>query len=393
MKKVKKTKNILFLTPRDSKKYLGGVEKHIRLLTAELVKRDYQVTEFSLNDINPDKILAWRYLWHHRSQIESADIIHIHDIFWWFFPIYVWLVINFFIRYSLKRHTIARGFKEYHKVYITFHGWEGKYPPSKSAIWQKKLAQKLCAGSIGVGKYLEKWYKIKLNEVTYGVINSQNLLRSDLPPPAGGSGSSENRIAVLGRLEKVNGIEVVLKAAGQMKAAPAVRSPFPWSTSLPRRQAGTRSANRRTGSGIATAGFGPAKSCLNIKFLFVGDGCWRKQAETIGRVTGMVKNVNKYLAKADVVIASSYLSIMEAMALGKPVIAITDNPLKKDYLKCHPMAGNFKTVETAEELLNLMRSDLTLHPGNFKGRTSKKWALEQTAEKLVELYLKLWKRS
>ena len=31
--------NILFLTPRDSKKFLGGVEGHVRILTEELERR------------------------------------------------------------------------------------------------------------------------------------------------------------------------------------------------------------------------------------------------------------------------------------------------------------------------------------------------------------------
>ena len=49
------------------------------------------------------------------------------------------------------------------KVYITFHGWEGKWPLPMWAILNKRIANFLCNGSIAVGIYIEKWYGIKLH--------------------------------------------------------------------------------------------------------------------------------------------------------------------------------------------------------------------------------------
>ena len=43
---------ILFLTPRDSKKNLGGVEGHVRILTEELAKRGHKVKELALDEID-----------------------------------------------------------------------------------------------------------------------------------------------------------------------------------------------------------------------------------------------------------------------------------------------------------------------------------------------------
>ena len=125
---------------------------------------------------------------------------------------------------------------------------------------------------------------------------------------------------------------------------------------------------------------------LNRKVIFVGDGSYREKCEKYGKVTGMLKDVNKYLEKADLVIASSYLSIMEAMALSKPVIAIATNLLKLDYLNCHPMAEKIRIVETADELVDLMRSDFSKRSQISQSG----WAIRQTPDKLAELYLRLW---
>lgn len=315
-----KIKKVLFLTPRGSDKYLGGVEKHVKILSEKLREKGIGVGELSIDRMT--KLRAWKYLWDYRKEILSSDIIHVHDVFWWYSP--------FRFLFFWK------------PIFITFHGWEGVYPPSRSAILQKKLADVLCRGTIGVGKYLEKWYGIKATFITYGVFISNRQPSSRIRHECT-NGNLRKMVVFLGRLEEVNGVEVVLKTG--------------------------------------------------IKMTFIGDGSYRKKCEEYGKVTGMVENVNQYLEKADLVIASSYLSIMEAMAMGKPVIAIANNPLKWDYLNCYPMAERIKIVETADQLANLLRSDLAILPGKFKGQTSPAlWVMKQTPEKLAELYLKLWKK-
>lgn len=364
-----KIKSVLFLTPRRSDKYLGGVEKHVKILGEYLRRKGIEVGELSLSDMTRlprvrgsrnDKPHAWKYLWKNRKLILGSDIIHVHDVFWWYSP----FRLLFFWR----------------PVFITFHGWEGVYPPSKSAIIQKKFASLLCSGSIGVGEYLEKWYGIKTNEITYGVFDSQNLLRTgkqnaSLDPSTRQELLAQDdatSIVFLGRLEEVNGIDIFLKVLNISNRQPSSRM---------------------------------RHECANgkQKVVFIGDGSYRKKCEKYGEVTGMIKDVKKYLEKADIVIASSYLSIMEAMALRKPIVAIANNPLKRDYLECHPMRKRIKIAETAEELKSLMRSDLLVGdqtsqadchgpPEAALAMTAMKWARKQTPEKLAKLYMKLWKK-
>ena len=56
--------NILFLTPRDSKKNLGGVEGHVRILTEELERRGHEVKEISL-EVGATKVNARQLPWSH----------------------------------------------------------------------------------------------------------------------------------------------------------------------------------------------------------------------------------------------------------------------------------------------------------------------------------------
>ena len=84
----------------------------------------------------------------HKINLRKYDIIHIHDVFFWYLPLR--------LLYPRK------------KVFITFHGYETQFPPSRSAIWQRRLAAKLTSGNICVGDYIGKWYGIKPTLVTYG---------------------------------------------------------------------------------------------------------------------------------------------------------------------------------------------------------------------------------
>jgi glycosyltransferase involved in cell wall biosynthesis len=110
----------------------------------------------------------------------------------------------------------------------------------------------------------------------------------------------------------------------------------------------------------------------------------------------MVKNPQRYLASADLVIASSYMSILEAAAIGKPIIAIANSELKEDYLEGHPLRKYIKVVKNAEELVRTIRG---LYKGlalDFQGqalndlKSARVWAMGQTAEKLADVYEELW---
>lgn len=313
---------LLFLTPRHSSG-LGGVEKHVRLLTRELEKRGHGVVEMSLDEDASLKSATWKKLWDKRRLIERADLVHVHDVFWWYLP--------FRLLYPRK------------PVFTTLHGWEGVYPPTRSAIFQKKLAQRLSRGTIGVGTFFHQWYGVKPTFTTFGVLDPQvKEVGKRLRMP-----ETIKSIVFFGRLEEVNGIDVATPALIRL-------------------------------------------SRVGHQVQFIGDGSGRKHAETIGSVTGMVVNPWRFIAASDLVIASSYLSMLETAALAHPVVSIATNPLKRDYLFTHPLAPFITIVSSSEELFKTIQSfDISKHRNKI--RAAQSWTFKQTPRKMADLYEKSWK--
>jgi glycosyltransferase involved in cell wall biosynthesis len=134
--------------------HVGGVEKHIEEIRRILTKKGIDVKVISEVDIKYPHIkflglfFIWIWLFKNRRLIEDAHIIHIHDVFIWYLP--------FRFLYPHKR------------VFTTFHGWEGIWPIPWKNIYLKRLAARLSTGTIVVGKYIEKYYGIQANKITYG---------------------------------------------------------------------------------------------------------------------------------------------------------------------------------------------------------------------------------
>lgn len=318
---------VLFLTPRDSRRNIGGVEKHVRILSNELEDRKHDVIELSLDGRElgwGGKLRSWRYLWENRQVIEDADVVHIHDVFWWYLP----LLILF-----RKRH-----------VYTTFHGWEGLYPPSFSARIQKKMAARFSRATIGVGDFFQKWYGVSPTKATYGALDP-NLLPLAQAFTAPGKTKT---IAFFGRLEEINGIRTAIEAFSKLRE-----------------------------KGFTT--------------LFIGDGSFQLEASRVGQVTGMLRSPYQFVSQADVVIASSYLAILESLALSKIVVGIATNPLKRDYLSNHPAARFMRFFSKPNGIVRFVTS---VNPRRVSNsiKDARAWAVDQTPNKLADQYEELWKQ-
>ena len=119
-------------------------EKHDPKLPDYEVRRGVAIYRIGGSDL----WTIWKWWFKHLHLLNNADIIHIHDVFFWFLP--------FRLPYWSK------------KIFMTFHGWEGIYPiPWKNKL-QHKIAEKLSRGNICVGGYLTKWYGTKPDFITYG---------------------------------------------------------------------------------------------------------------------------------------------------------------------------------------------------------------------------------
>lgn len=347
---------VLFLTRRFWPQ-IGGVERHVFEVTKELLKRGHDVTVVSeapdeayspnwqsdaesatftgrfkiyrmppLHQNGSKKLEIWKWLWENRNLIENSEIIHAHDIYFWYMP--------FRLLNQAKRS------------YITFHGHETTFPPRHNAVLIRRLSNKFATSSIQVGDYITKWYKTKSKIITYGGVKVPKKISS-----VHLNKKTPINLLFLGRVEKDNGVEVYEKLLGLLK-----------------------------------------KEKIDFRFTVVGDGSLRGNLEKFGKIIGFVRNPEDYVEKADVVLTSSYLSMLESMVRGRVVIAAYADPLKKDYIEMSPFKELILSGSDIPRLL-LALSQLQGDPRALESHIDKarRWAFLYTWEKVADSYERLWR--
>ena len=88
-----------------------------------------------------------------------------------------------------------------------------------------------------------------------------------------------------------------------------------------------------------------------------GDGALRPALEDLARhknlqlrFYGFVQDPAECVAGSEIVFAGGYLSIIEALSLGKPVFALYRDPVRRDYLSCFPRRDLVCIAKSADEL-------------------------------------------
>ena len=105
--------------------HIGGVEKHVLEISRLLIKKGHKVciiTEKYENNLKSQEVIegidvyridiknkskklsVWSWLFKNVNLIKDADVVHCHDVFFWYLP--------FRFLFPFK------------KVYTTFHGYE-----------------------------------------------------------------------------------------------------------------------------------------------------------------------------------------------------------------------------------------------------------------------------
>lgn len=97
-----------------------------------------------------------------------------------------------------------------------------------------------------------------------------------------------------------------------------------------------------------------------------------------------VPNAARFIPKYDYALVSRYLAILEALAVGVPVLAHYNNAIKYDYLAMAPFAKLIHIFQDPKEV------DLNFDPKLIK--QGQVWAKQQTWSKLAGLYEKLWQK-
>lgn len=344
MTKPKKT--VIFLSPRYYPA-IGGVETHVWNLSQELLKLGFNVliftTQHDKNLVLKEKIqgvlierlpfgkinkklATWRWMWQRREELKKADIIHIHDIFWWYLPLKFWF------------------FKK--PVYTTFHGYEGNILPRWQAVYHRRLIEILSKKTMAIGEFIKKWYKQNPDCVSYGAIKPLVNKESSL------TNRQKNTAVFLGRLESDTGVWEYLKFIKNLKEK------------------------------IKLDIYGTGSLELSIK-------CWAKQHRLSVRFCGLTSDPNRVFLKSRLAFVSQYLSILNAMICKTLVVAIYKNSMKKDYLNLHPMAKHMIVVSSPEELASKI-NNLNPQQEQQMINTAYNWAKKQTWTKLTQEYLKMW---
>lgn len=331
--------------------HIGGVEKHVKFISKELLKRGYEITVLTrryskdlpnqeeyegINIIrfNDDTILS-KYNWLEKNQeiIQQHDIIHFHDFgafIYWYLP---------FFKDNLEK-----------PIFVTFHGYEG-FPINETAIYMRRVCEKMTYGSIAIGEYINKWYGTKSDFISYGGVET---IQGDV------LGDKENLTAsFVGRLEEDTGIRRYIEAVKILKD----------------------------------------KYNKNLKLFICGDGTLRKEIENYVKenelnVTcyGFKDNPQNYVENCEYAFTSGYLSMLESMNNKQFVISIYENELKKDYLGCFPNQTNmFEVCKSADEIADKLNYfDENLNAKNEKIETAYKFSCKQSWGNITDIYEKLY---
>lgn len=180
--------------------HIGGVEKHVYKLSKILIAKGHSVSVITekydeyrkekevhdgitiyripVKEGKYKKFCIWIWFIKHLNLILEADIIHCHDVFFWYLP--------FRILFPNR------------KVFVTFHGYEG-YPLKKKDIRMHKISDKLSFGNISIGDFIPKWYRTKTDMISYGGVD---LPKKQLLPKNAASA------IFIGRLDQQTGIHM-----------------------------------------------------------------------------------------------------------------------------------------------------------------------------------------
>lgn len=327
---------------------LGGVETHVRQVAEHLVELGHVVTVFTTQSdpASPlsetidgvqierlpessvgHKVKTWQWIRQRRAQLLEADSIHVHDVGWWLVPVLL----------RLRK-----------KLFITFHGWEGQWPIRWQAKVHRWLIAKAFRASIHIGDWIKEFYWDTPQLVLYGGVAKRiKPSQADLH-----SIESDKRLKIvfLGRLVNENAVAEYCRLAEQLE-----------------------------------------QNGLKVSITWVGDGPLKKQCRAYGEVTGMVRQPQRQLRQADVVWSSSYLSILSAQALGKPVWALWDNELKHRYLASLPNHLGLTVAGSADSLWRKVYDPATMgwRATAVRGQCSSDWP--PTWDEVTQQYLSFWK--
>lgn len=340
--------------------HVGGVEKHVEMLTAELQKQDIansiittthtadlaekedrsgiSVFRLPVSSEPPHgfitglhyKLKTWQAIWKHKKLLQSADVIHIHDVFWWLLPLLPFL--------SRK------------KLFMTFHGYEGNEAPTPKKILSHQLAAWYTQANLCVGDFHAPWYHLQPTAVTYGAVEIPQKMKY----PA--KISELTKLIYIGRLSLDSGIKSYLAAVAVLK------------------QRG-----------------------IPVRLDVYGDGPQRAELETYVhkqklpvQFFGAVLDAADTIPHYHIACVSRYLAILEAIAAGIPIVAEYSTDIKYDYLRLAPYADAIHIVRTPQEIADSIEEIRTKPAARSYSKHIQNWIQAQSWQQMATTYRSLW---
>jgi len=336
--------------------HVGGVERHVEQVGRILVERGHRVKVTTVRHDHglpleekhrgieiyrypKQRLDRWerkrvaRWLFAHRHLVRWADIVHCHDFYtfnYWYSPL--------LLRYPLK------------PVYLTFHGFEESFPLWRKDVMMRRLDTHLTRGNISIGEFIPKWYRTRYTYISYGGVE----VPSEVSPLPDG-----DRALFVGRLAPDTGVLLYIKALVHLRREYGLQLP------------------------LDICGDGPLRRTI-------GDTASRHDLDVVFH--GFVRYPERYLAGTKYAFTSSYLAILEAMAWRRPVFAVYQNPLKRDYLLLMPDSRRMMFVassaeELAERVAACCRGEVDLEAMIDRAR---EFAEAHSWERLADIYLDLY---
>ncbi|MFW9810254.1 MAG: glycosyltransferase family 4 protein [Candidatus Thorarchaeota archaeon] len=346
-----KKKKVLMVSPK-YRPSIGGIEMHVEKLANVLDQKGFNVEiltsshKFGLKlyervghssiqripygwDKNPFLVPLW--ILNNLRSFSKNDIVHVHD------PVALVFWCFPLLLFKQRKH-----------VFATFHGYEQDPVPWFFKIL-RRIARKLSHRVICIGDFIENTYRIPCDTMLTGAVETMNVQID-----------TRDGIVFVGRVESDTGIIAYLDALKHLELNYGIRTH------------------------LTVCGRGILESDL------------RNRAEEIFvdlRLKGLIEAPYEIVASAQLCFAGGYLSILEAMSLGVPVIALAQTELKWNYYLSMRNAGGPISIQTTPEGVAREANRILTNHHLYKYISSegKRFASTMTWEKLATKYTTLWK--
>jgi len=330
---------------------IGGVEKHVSRLVTILSRKRIRLTILTSShtpdlprqeqeknvrilrlpygwDCNPPLVYLWMIA--NRRRFRGFHVVHIHDTL----PLLLWYLPLLVMDSATP-------------VYATFHGFERDPVPAIFKLL-RKIAKRLVIGSICIGHFIPETYGVDCDVILTGATDCVDLVEQ----PRKGA-------VFVGRLEQDTGLLGYIEAIAILEETHGIEMPL----------------------------------------TLCGTGSLQKEASDLAmsksitmEQMGLVSNPQAVMNSNQICLAAGYLSILEAMSLGLPVIGVARSPLKAAYLKGVLKDGGPISIQTtpegvAREIARIIKDP---HLAARISERGKRFASKMSWDRMTRAYLDLW---